>query len=672
MHKAIVSLGIKPIVRIILGIGLALRVLIAIFVFPRISQEYFLPFFQLQGNPFDFSATLTEEYSGTSPFPYGLPMYFVFLPVYLTIKLMNSASFSIPIKAALFIVAIVPDYLIARFLIKLKLDFKVLVLWIFSPIVLWSTYYSGQTDLWPAYLFLASCYLFLEKKKYHQAGALLGLAIGCKYGLMIVLPFILVFMLDNPRYKNQIRQYLTTALLISGLCYTPILFSENFRSLVFGSQTTTRILGLYIDLQNFKFYLVPATYLLLLVWIYRAGRTTAKVLIIFLSVSIVSIALFTPGVFGWVIWSLPTLFAFLDIKTSRLLWVLAAFQLIYFAAKSEIFENIDFISSTWVHSGLNTTLTVFTVFLLIRLLQHGVRQGDIYQLAEKPFSVAIAGDSGVGKDTFATALINAFGEESSSVICGDDFHLFERGDFVWGNHTHLNPRMNDLEHWSHDISKAVIRERYKTQEYDHENGRFTKTKVTLKSDLVISQGLHALYPQTGSAVDAHIFVEMDFALRLSLKMERDIKNRNRTKEEVMKQLSDRENDYLKYIEIQKHNADLEIKFLENVNLQVQLVEITSNKSSKLLDIITSEILAHAPEALIYDEQISHNSVRIDTAFLESATVESILRKQLHSYDQFFPREPKFSSGVNGFLQLTTFLAIDNYRGKKRENYAKFE
>jgi uridine kinase len=662
MYKKFADLGIVHKYKGVIAIGLVTRIALAVFIFPKLAENLYLPFFYSQSHPFDFSVIQNNLQSQETPFPYGLPMYIIFLPVFIAVKISASASFTVPVIIALGIISIIPDFLIMRILIKQNSDFKVLLLWVFSPIVLWSTYHAGQTDLWPALMLLGSCYLLLIKKRFRSSGALLGLAIGCKYGVAIVLPFILVFMLDNPRYKKLMSKYLVSALLVAFACYIPALYSSEFRQLILESEMKSQVLSLYIDFHGFQFYLVPVIYLLLLIWIYRAGRTTTTVLVIFLSVSIVSITVLTPAAFGWVIWSLPVLLVFLDIQTSRLVWVLGIFQALYFLSKSDIFEVIGYSMNSQALSILSTVLTVFTVFLLIRVLQHGVAQGDIYQLALKPFSVAIAGDSGVGKDSFAKSILSAFGDESTSVICGDDFHLYERGDFVWGSNSHLNPRMNNLHHWSQDISKAMRREQYKSKEYDHTNGRFSKTGVKKKSDLVISQGLHALYPEVSKNIDAKIFLEMETELRLLLKMQRDSTERNRTKEEVFGQLKTREPDYVKFIEKQRDESDLIIRFISDDNQKVRVVEISSSNENSIVKLMEISLLTYSPESLIHKEFTQNTSIMIDSSFVDAKSVEAILKHKLSSYDQFFPIEPRISSGVSGILQLVTFLLLEQRRG----------
>ena len=644
------------------------RVIAAVMVTPVLAERLFLPHFLEQSNPFDFSIDGEHSDVGESPFPYGLPMYFVYLPVYLAVKISNSADFNLLTGFAVFAITIVADYAIFKILRTREFEPRVLLLWCLSPIVLWSAYLIGESDLWPALFFLISCRYLVDKESAGKAGVFLGIAIGCKYGLILVIPFALVYLLDNPRYKNQFKLYLASSISTAAICYLPAAFSEGFRDLVFKSELASKTLEIGLDFGSFKFYFVPALYLVLLVWIYRAGRTTPQVFTIFLSVAVISTVLFTPAAFGWILWVLPTLLIYLDVKKSDLVWVFALFQLIYLISKSSISEKFGLGNLEWFNSISQTLLTVYSLLFLMRILQHGVTQGDIYSLAKKPFSVSISGDSGVGKDSLTGTLQEAFGIETTTVICGDNYHLFERGDFVWGSKTHLNPQMNDISQWKKDLSFAKNRETFITREYDHTKGRFTTARSSKRADLVISQGLHANYGELCRSSDASIHLEMDDELRVHLKLARDVNSRNRSKEDVIRQLEARKEDFEKFINVQRGESDLTIRFLQGDELEVRFIEISSLGHSKIISDIYNEILTHCPDALIQIDGEKKSVIRIDCGQISPAFTEVSLKNLLIGFRQFFPTLPTFKGGVQGVLQLVVFRTIEFNRLKEKGSF----
>jgi uridine kinase len=639
------------------------RVIAAVIVTPVLAERLFLPHFLDQTNPFDFDTQGQNSEMGESPFPYGIPMYLVYLPVYAAVKFSNSANFNLLAGISVFAITIVGDYLIFRILRKRATEPRVLLLWSLSPIVLWSAYFSGESDLWPALLFLVSCRYLVDKESPKKAGMFLGFAIGCKYGLILVIPFALVYLLDNPRYKKQFKEYLATSLITAAVCYFPALYSEGFRDLVFKSEFSKQILEVGIDFGTFEFYIVPALYIVLLVWIYRAGRTTPQVFIIFLSVAVVATVLFTPAAFGWILWVLPTLLIYLDVKKSELIWVFAVFQIVYLASKSSLAKNLGFEEIEWFYSVSQTILTVYSLFFLMRILQHGVLQGDVYSLAKEPFSVSISGDSGVGKDSLTFTLQEAFGAETTTVICGDNYHLFERGDYVWGSKTHLNPQMNDISQWKNDLLSAKSRDTFISREYDHTKGRFKTAKSSKRADLVVSQGLHANYGELHGNSNTSIHLEMDEELRIHLKLLRDVKARNHSRDDVVRQLEGRKDDFNRFINVQRESCDLVIRFLPGDALEVRYIEVSSSKKSKLIADIYQEILIHCPQALMHTDE-RESLLRIDCSQISGAFTGAALQDLMIGFHQFFPTPPKFKGQLQGMLQFIVFRAIEFNRQKK--------
>ena len=56
----------------------------------------------------------------------------------------------------------------------------------------------------------------------------------------------------------------------------------------------------------------------------------------------------------------------------------------------------------------------------------------------KPIVLGIAGDSGVGKTTFAGSISDLFGTISTVHLIGDDYHNWDRGSPMWNMHTLVN------------------------------------------------------------------------------------------------------------------------------------------------------------------------------------------------------------------------------------------
>ncbi len=61
-------------------------------------------------------------------------------------------------------------------------------------------------------------------------------------------------------------------------------------------------------------------------------------------------------------------------------------------------------------SFFHTGMVASGAILAIRIQREAVSRNDFFRLSRKPFAIAIAGDSGAGKNHFANALTDLFGE----------------------------------------------------------------------------------------------------------------------------------------------------------------------------------------------------------------------------------------------------------------------
>lgn len=175
----------------------------------------------------------------------------------------------------------------------------------------------------------------------------------------------------------------------------------------------------------------------------------------------------------------------------------------------------------------------------------------------RPLVLAIAGDSGSGKDTLSDALGQVLGEQSTSALSGDNYHSWDRHSPMWRAFTHLNPAANDLERFARDIMALGRGAPVRTPHYDHRVGRMSKPELVESRDVIIVSGLHALFlPELNPLFDLKIYLAMDEQLRHFFKIRRDVLHRGHDVERARKTLERRESDSARYIRPQMANADL--------------------------------------------------------------------------------------------------------------------
>jgi phosphoribulokinase len=97
--------------------------------------------------------------------------------------------------------------------------------------------------------------------------------------------------------------------------------------------------------------------------------------------------------------------------------------------------------------------------------------------------------------------------------------------------------------------------------YDHTTGTFGTPELVFPRPVVLAHGLFTLYsPQFSHFFDLGIYLDPQPELRLNWKIMRDINSRGYTISQVLQQLEDRQADAATYIEPQKVNAGLVIRF----------------------------------------------------------------------------------------------------------------
>ena len=203
---------------------------------------------------------------------------------------------------------------------------------------------------------------------------------------------------------------------------------------------------------------------------------------------------------------------------------------------------------------------------------------------------AICGDSGSGKTTLGNVLKQYF--SNSFMLECDRYHKWERNDDNWKSYTHLNPESNFLSKMSQDVFDLKIGKSIYHVDYDHNTGKFTDTEIIDSSDNLIVCGLHSLYNDNNHLYNLKIFVDTSENLKLQWKIQRDVNERGYTLEKVLKQIDDRQDDYLKYIYPQRDLSDLIVNFYLNENSKISLklyIKINYNISNIITEFKSNNI-----------------------------------------------------------------------------------
>jgi len=648
--------------------GLMVRIICLLLVPNGFATDFYYPFLSsikdINADPW---SSWVENGGRQDAFPYGLILFTmifcVFLLDLLVSNLLNSASSVIMFAVMLLLI----DLYLYQVLKKYANE-DAAILYISSPIVIYVSFLTLQSDSIVGLFLFLFCLSILNRKK-KLAGIFLGMAIGSKFGILIVIPFILAFAVVNKRFQRLLLESLLYSIPISLLSYIPALWSSGFRTMVFESERASEVYSLSIKMNSFEFLVFPAVYLLLMLWIWRSGHSNTRVLIGFIGISLFLLSVMSLGFVGWHLWGFASLLIVLTNQEIHLKVVFYAIQFLVvlrYIINSHKFSFQEISDTTILLNSIFTFLLILASVWSLSSLRRLLASADLLRLNNKPLLISISGDSGVGKDTVSNAMARVFGEKNTTIISGDSFHKFERDHNSWKAKTHLDPRQNHLTNWERAISSALNRNRFSIRHYEHSVGKFTEVSPYGIRDLIISQGLHGLTGKLVNKSDLKIYMEMPENLRVKYKIARDASYRKQEKSKVIGQIKLRRSDFKKFIEPQKELADLIVEqtSLSRQNLNISRVKVTFADQEMALKVYQSFL-----PLMTLIELTENSSGQIELALndadkLTALELHQVLRNSLNAYEELDIKIPEIPSGSSGLIACIGFICIEYVRQDK--------
>jgi phosphoribulokinase len=184
--------------------------------------------------------------------------------------------------------------------------------------------------------------------------------------------------------------------------------------------------------------------------------------------------------------------------------------------------------------------------------------------SHRVFIFAVAGDSGSGKTTLSSGIGRLLGEENVISFSMDDYHSLDRQQRKERNITPLNPQANHLDLLADHIEALRAGEQIDKPVYDHSSGQIKGTVPFGPAPVVILEGLHPFYSQRlRQLTDFKIFIDPSRQVKRLWKVRRDVGDRGYRRDDVMREILQREPDYKLYVDIQKIYAEVVVKIRES-------------------------------------------------------------------------------------------------------------
>lgn len=198
----------------------------------------------------------------------------------------------------------------------------------------------------------------------------------------------------------------------------------------------------------------------------------------------------------------------------------------------------------------------------------------------KPVIIAVGGGSGSGKTTVVNEIIQKLNKDDLVVIKHDDYYKKQ-------SHLSLEERYNinydhpvslDNELFISDIKKLIKGESISKPIYDFVlHDRSDKTEIVEPKKVIILEGILILEDKRiRDLSDIKLFVSLDDDLRFIRRLSRDIEERGRSLDSVVKQ-------YLKTVKPMYH------RFVEPTKRYADVIIPNNNRHDVAVDVIAAKI-----------------------------------------------------------------------------------
>jgi len=188
-----------------------------------------------------------------------------------------------------------------------------------------------------------------------------------------------------------------------------------------------------------------------------------------------------------------------------------------------------------------------------------------------PVAIGVAADSGCGKSTFLRRILGALGTEVTpghtaigdmmTVICLDDYHTNDRAGRKATGLTALDARENDFALMGAQIEALKQGKAVYKPIYNHDTGNKDTPELIEPNKVMVFEGLHPIYDEKArSQLDLGIYIDIVNEVKFAWKVQRDVAERGWTEEQVKEDIEKRLPDFSKYVDPQKAEADVILRY----------------------------------------------------------------------------------------------------------------
>eukprot|EP00931_Biecheleriopsis_adriatica_P120901 TRINITY_DN959_c0_g1_i2.p1 TRINITY_DN959_c0_g1~~TRINITY_DN959_c0_g1_i2.p1 ORF type:complete len:412 (+),score=105.74 TRINITY_DN959_c0_g1_i2:69-1304(+) len=193
------------------------------------------------------------------------------------------------------------------------------------------------------------------------------------------------------------------------------------------------------------------------------------------------------------------------------------------------------------------------------------------KLDKEPVIIGVAADSGCGKSTFLRRVLGALGTEVKpghtaigdmlTVICLDDYHINDRAGRKATGQSALDARENDFALMGAQIEALKQGKAVYKPIYNHDTGNKDPPELIEPNKVFVVEGLHPIYDEKArKQLDLALYIDIVNDVKFAWKVQRDVAERGWTEEQVKEDIQKRLPDFAEYVDPQKKDADVILRY----------------------------------------------------------------------------------------------------------------
>lgn len=648
--------------------AIILKIILAFLFSSQYSSELFLPFLNsaslVNWNPWQ----LYYDKGILDAFPYHGLMFLLLVPFAFLGELLGSSGFFIKLPL------IIADLSILIVLLKLLRNYenRVLFYYFLNPIIIYGTYIHSQLDIIPTALLFASIY-FLTVQKIRTSSVFFGLAIVTKIHVVVALPLIAYYIYQ--KFSTlEVFKYFVLSTVIALLFDFPFIFSDGFFYMVIANPKQSLLFDSFYNIGSLSLLFPIAIIILVYLHLFNQNKLNHDLLFFYFGILFTSLISFIYPSPAWYIWMIPFVSIFFvknqDQNKSFFLYGLFSLSYIIFFVFFYISEykdiyflgheiDLKFRNENLINISF-TVLEVSLIAIMYAFYKYGIKSNSIYK-KQTNLSVGIGGDSGAGKSRLLLSLKHILGNKLLAIE-GDAEHKWERNDLNWEKFTHLDPKANYIHRQAEAINQLKHNQSIYRSDYDHKLGKFTKPELIEPREFIVIAGLHPFYiPKLRKNIDFKIFLDTDETLRKQWKINRDVSNRQYSKENITQQIERRTIDSKKYIYPQKKFADLIINYFPNNNFNPEIRDINIDIGLKITlsasIYVENLVKALNSKSVLWDYNDDLNSQYIILKNIPLNNFETLAWDTIENLNEVIDANTKWDTGYDGLLQYLCLKII---------------